>query len=79
MGIKEINAGNGTSWHKIQAGVAICRKEGKMRSLLEKIDLEAYEKEELADMLEDVLTRIQEIRGEFQYELGGIEDMIMEI
>ena len=50
-----------------------------MKSLLQKIDLTAYEKEEFADMLEDVLTRIQEVREEFQYELGKIEDMIMEI
>ena len=50
-----------------------------MKSLLQKIDIEAYEKEEFADMLEDVLTRIQEVREEFQYELGKIEDMIMEI
>lgn len=50
-----------------------------MRSLLEKIDITAYEKEEFADMLEDVLSQIQEIRKEFNYELGKIEDMIMEM
>lgn len=55
------------------------RKEETMRSLLEKIDITAYEKEEFADMLEDVLSRIQEIREEFNYELGKIEDMIMEM
>lgn len=50
-----------------------------MRSILEKIDIETYEKEEFADMLEDVLVRIQELREEFQYKLIEIEDMIMEI
>lgn len=50
-----------------------------MKSILQKIDIEAYEKEEFADMLEDVLTRIQEVREDFQYELGKIEDMIMEM
>jgi len=50
-----------------------------MRSILEKIDITAYEKEEFADMLEDVLTRIQEVREEFHDELGKIEDMIMEM
>lgn len=49
-----------------------------MKSILQK-DITAYEKEELADMLEEVLTRIQEVREEFQYELEKIEDMIMEI
>ena len=50
-----------------------------MKSLLQKIDITAYEKEEFADMLEDVLTRIQEVREDFQYELEKIEDMIMEM
>ena len=50
-----------------------------MRSILQKIDIEAYEKEEFADMLEEVLIRIQQIREDFQYELGKIEDMIMEM
>ncbi len=50
-----------------------------MRSILQKIDIEAYEKEEFAEMLEEVLIRIQEVREEFQYELGKIEDMIMEM
>lgn len=50
-----------------------------MRSILDKIDIAAYEKEEFADMLEDVLIRIQEVREEFQDELGKIEDMIMEM
>ncbi len=50
-----------------------------MRSILDKIDITAYEKEEFADMLEDVLIRIQEIREEFDDELGKIEDMIMEM
>lgn len=50
-----------------------------MRSILDKIDITAYEKEEFADMLENVLIRIQEIREEFHDELGKIEDMIMEM
>lgn len=50
-----------------------------MKSILQKIDITAYEKEEFADMLEDVLTRIQEVREDFQYELEKIEDMIMEM
>lgn len=34
------------------------------------------EKEELSDMLEDVVTRLQEIREEFLSELDDLEDMI---
>lgn len=36
------------------------------------------EKEELVDILEDVLIKIQEIREEFVSELDELEDMIME-
>ncbi len=57
----------------------IYRKAGTMRSILDKIDITAYEKEEFADMLEDVLSRIQEIREEIDDELGKIEGMIMEM
>lgn len=34
--------------------------------------------EELNDILEDLLTRIQEIRDEFTAALDDVEDMIME-
>jgi len=36
------------------------------------------EKEALTDLLEDLLTRIQEIREEFTSELDELEDMITE-
>ena len=36
------------------------------------------EKEELMDLLEDVVTRIQEIREEFLSELDDLEGMITE-
>lgn len=36
------------------------------------------EKEAMTDLLEDLLTRIQEIREEFTSELDELEDMITE-
>ena len=36
------------------------------------------EKEELTDLLEDIVTRIQEIREEFLSELDDLESMITE-
>lgn len=44
------------------------RTDRTMRSLLDVIDITAYEKEEFAEMLKEVLIWIQEIREEFQYE-----------
>lgn len=36
------------------------------------------EKEELTDLLEDILTKLQEIKEEFTSELEDLEDMIKE-
>lgn len=43
-------------------------------------DMEALvlEKEELTDLLEDILVKLQEVREEFTSELEDLEDMIRE-
>ena len=42
------------------------------------VEMLVRENEELSDLLEDLMTRIQEIREEMTAELDDLEDMIVE-
>ncbi len=46
--------------------------------MMRNVETLALEKEELTDMLEDILTRLQEIKEELTSEFEDLEDMIIE-
>lgn len=46
--------------------------------MMRNVEALAPEKEELTDLLEDILTRLQEIREELTSEFEDLEDMIRE-